>query len=45
MIKNCKERIQAGCKDMAELWKRDPAEFIEILKNCIVLYKEYKSSY
>lgn len=54
MIKNCKDRIlitkeTEGIKDnskkIEELWKRDPAELIEILGSCIKLYKEYKTSF
>jgi dynein heavy chain len=44
MIRNCKERILNG-KKIDDLWKRDPAELIEILGSCIKLYREYKSCY
>ena len=41
MIRNCKDRILNG-KKIDDLWKRDPAELIEILGSCIKLYREYK---
>lgn len=31
MIKNCKDRINPNGKKSDELWKREPAELIEIL--------------
>ena len=43
MIKNCKERIYASKKENdVELWKRDPAEVIDIMGSCINLYKCYR---
>jgi len=38
-------REQIDLKEVQELWKRDPGELIDTLKNCILLYKEYKQCY
>lgn len=48
MIKNCKDRIREGApvgKGSEEIWKRDPSELIEVLGQCIQLYKAYKEAY
>lgn len=49
MIKNCKDRIREGAPQSAkgseEIWKRDPGELIEVLGQCIQLYKAYKEAY
>lgn len=45
MIRNCKLRICPLNTKIDEIWKRDPAELIEILGSCIKLYREYKSCY
>lgn len=45
MIKNCKDRILCGTKDVQSIWNRKPEELIEVLGSCIKLYKEYKDSY
>ena len=44
MIKNCKERILNGGK-IEDIWRRDPAELIEVLGQCIRLNREYKDCY
>jgi len=54
MIRNCKNRIlnikgaleeKAALKKTEELWNRDPGELIEIMGQCIKLYREYKACY
>lgn len=42
MIKNCKDKIIPASKKIEDVWKRDPAEVIEILGSCIKLNREYK---
>ena len=37
MIKNCKEKIIPIGTKIEDVWKRDPAEVIEVLGNCIKL--------
>jgi len=44
MIKNCKEKILNGGK-IEDVWKRDPAELIEVLGQCIKLNREYRDCY
>lgn len=44
MIINCKKRILDGKKN-EDIWKRDPAQLIEVLGQCINLYKAYKDEY
>ena len=44
MITNCKKRILNG-KTSDDIWKRDPAELIEVLGSCIKLNREYKECY
>lgn len=36
MIKNCKDKILPN-KKVEDVWKRDPAEVIEVLGSCIKL--------
>jgi dynein heavy chain len=46
MIYNCKYYItNKNIKNYKDLWTRDPVELIEILGECINLYKEYKDCY
>lgn len=42
MIKNCKEKIIPVGTKPEDVWKRDPAEVIEVLGSCIKLNREYK---
>ena len=44
MIKNCKDKIMQGGK-ADDVWKRSPAEIIEVLGSCIKLNREYKEAY
>jgi dynein heavy chain len=45
MIKNCKEKIIPPQSKSEDVWKRPPAEIIEILGSCIKLNREYKEAY
>lgn len=45
MIKNCKEKIIPPGTKIEDVWKRDPAEVIEVLGSCIKLNREYKEAY
>lgn len=46
MIHNCKYYItNKQIKNYKDLWTREPVELIEILGECINLYKEYKDCY
>lgn len=48
MIRNCKEKILPdgkGGNKVEEVWKRPPAEIIEVLGSCIRLNREYKEAY
>ncbi len=37
MIKNCREKIIPPTTKIEDVWKRDPAEVIEVLGSCIKL--------
>lgn len=45
MIKNCREKIIPQGTKIEDVWKRDPAEVIEVLGSCIKLNREYKEAY
>lgn len=48
MIRNCREKIlpdSKGGSKVEEVWKRPPAEIIEVLGSCIRLNREYKEAY